>query len=392
MRHQLRPLLLFLCLAWLAACSRAEQASLRSPGTLSAAAIAAPTSTPTTLSRYNAEIAAAQAAATRGDFEGAVAVLAPIYSFDRGNAALAELLATYYAGWGRAILSADPGRPGAARDALDALARAAMVAPPATEVAHRASVERAVVQSLLNGWAALAELRRLTEAGSPLAEREPAARQALNESARAADALPEFPGVREVRAASLVEAGRLQLALGQGVQQGANRERYLDQAAAWCDAASQLWPPDAPEGDAARSCLHELARSAAPSPEARPAPAPAAASSPRAGSFRAIPQRTFPPGPQTDERLSCIVGTVVRADGSPIAGAVGNVNNAAAFLHWTTDSVGRYSACGLGWSNWAVVLDYIPDTPGLSRQVAIGGVWLDGTEQQQAIIVFKEQR
>jgi hypothetical protein len=390
-----KVLSLVVCLQLLAACSQGTVQPARlavatiTPVRLAPAA-SAPTSTPVVSVRFGAEVEAARAAAAAGDFERAVGILAPIASANRDSAALAGLLAGHYIGWGRAILGAEPQQAGAARAAFDAFVRAAEVAPAGSEVARRAAVERDVAQALLDTWAALDELLRLAGAAAPPAERERAAQRALDESARAADTLPELPGVREARAAALVGAARLQQALGLAQQGRAERERRLALAAEWCGGAASLWPADAPQGEAARGCLAELRRQAAPPPTPRPTGGAQPAA--RGRVFGAIPQRAFPPGPHTEQRLSCVAGAVVRADGSPVAGAVGNVNNAAAFLSWTTDGEGRYSVCGLGWSNWAVVLDYIPDRPGLARQSSIGGVWLDGTAEQQALIVFKQQR
>lgn len=350
-----------------------------------------PTSTPSVVSRYSDQIQAAQAAAADGEFEQALNMLGPIYAENRNNPEIAALLADLYAARGRSLIAAAPGKASAIRDGLDAYVRAVAIAPAQTDIGRRVATERDVTQALLNTWAALDELRRMSELGAPVVEREAAAQRALAESAFAAATLADFPGVREARTAALVAAGRLQQALAQTQQSRPDRERALAQAREWCGLAASLWPADAAEGAAARDCLAETQRLATSQPTIQPTTT-AAAPNPSSGRiFRAIPQRTYPPGAQTDQQQSCISGTVVRSNGTPISGAVGNVNNAAVFFNWTTNREGRFSVCGLGWSNWAVVLDYIPDRPGLSQQVSIAGIWLDGTPQQQAIVVFRER-
>lgn len=398
MYRQLRIVISAACLSMISACAPIGSAQQSPPivtitpadGALPISApTRVPTSTPSVISRYSEAIEAAQAAAATGDYEQATAILAPIHSENRDNTTVAALLADLYIQWGRVLLTADPTTPGAARDALDKYIWASRLAPPAGELATQVETERAVVEAILATWTAVLELNRLAaEEGAP-AEREISIEEALTQSARAGEALPDFPGVREARTAALVEAARAQEALARSTPDASVRTQALAQATEWCAAAADLWPADALPGEPARNCLRELR-----SLVREPARAPTAARAQSAGDgiFVAIPQRAFSPGTLTEEQSSCISGMVVRADGAPIAGAVGNVNNASTFLNWTTNGEGRYNVCGLGWSNWAVVLDYIPGQPGLSRQVSIGGVWLDGTASQQAIIVFREQR
>lgn len=400
MQYRLSIALVLGCLLGLTGCAASEASPPPFIPTITPASSATPvsepttvpTSTPSAISRYGDEIQAAQSAAAQGAFEQALDILGPIYAENRDSPEIAALLADLYASLGRSLIAEAPGEASAVRDGLDAYVRASAIAPEDTDIGRRVATEREVTQALLNTWAALDELLRLGESDVSAVEREPVAQRALAESALAVDTLSDFPGVREARTAALVEAGRLQQALAQAQQSRADRERALAQASEWCGLAADLWPTEAAEGAAARTCLAETRRLAAPPPTTRPATAAATGSNtPRSRTFQAIPQRTYQPGTQTAERRSCITGTVVRANGSPVAGAVGNVNNASAFVNWTTNGAGQFSVCGLGWSNWAVVLDYIPDQPGLSQQSFIGGVWLDGTAQQQAIIVFRER-
>lgn len=370
-----------------------------SAATLTTAPPTGPTSTPTITNRYADDIEAAQAAADQGDYERAITILAPIYGMHRDDETVAAMLAGFYRNWGRQVISADPAEPGIIRDALDLYIRASVVAPLTGEGRNQFDQEQGVVELLLETWATIEQLRRLTSAGGSAEEQAAAIESALTASAKANESLPTLPGVREARTAALVEAAGFQMRVAKDASNREARTTALRQARELCTSAVDLWPADAPQSELARACLRDV-RVAIQLNEPTPTPSDntarsggSAASNPGSGRvFISIPQRTFPPGPFTEERNSCISGTVVSADGKPIAGAVGNVNNAAAFLNWTTDASGRYSVCGLGWSNWAVVLDYVPGEPGLSRQVAIGGVWLDGTSQQQAIIVFRERR
>ncbi len=357
---------------------------------------AGPTSTPSVTNRYADAIEEAEAAAAQGDYERAITILAPIYSTYRDNETIATLLAKFYHSWGRQTISANPTDPSTIRDALDLYIRARVVAPSTDEGTGQPDQEEMVVELLLETWTAIEQVRRLSSTAASAEEQAAAAELALTASAKANEALSEFPGVREAYTAALVEAARLQINLAKDTS---NREASvvaLRRASELCTTAVDLWPANAPESEPARACLRDQ-RVAARLNEPTPSPATARSGSPGANNassgrvFVSIPQRTFPPGPHTEERDSCISGTVVSADGTPVAGAVGNVNNAVAFLSWTSDASGRYSVCGLGWSNWAVVLDYVPGQPGLSRQVALGGIWLDGTSQQQAIVVFRER-
>jgi PPM family protein phosphatase len=96
---------------------------------------------------------------------------------------------------------------------------------------------------------------------------------------------------------------------------------------------------------------------------------------------------------QSDQRQSCVSGRVVDRHNSGIANAVLYVNNggpSATNLFFETNSKGNYFYCGLGASSWSVVLTYIPGEPRLDSE-AIGAIYLNGTQEQQAIVNFQER-
>ena len=81
---------------------------------------------------------------------------------------------------------------------------------------------------------------------------------------------------------------------------------------------------------------------------------------------------------------------MILANGTPVAAAVGNVNNGGSSIEWVSDGGGNFGVCGLGWSNWSAVLYYIPASYGeISGAVAIPGLWLNGSGDQRAVVVFK---
>lgn len=133
----------------------------------------------------------------------------------------------------------------------------------------------------------------------------------------------------------------------------------------------------------------------APTPVPTPTPRPPRNPNPSpAGGYRASIGRNYPEvqGKSSGAYQSCITGRVVRKNGAGVGGAVGNVNNGSARITWTTNAAGEFAACGLGYSNWAVVLDYVPPGSGsLTGQVVVSGVWVNGNADQIATVLFQER-
>lgn len=119
-----------------------------------------------------------------------------------------------------------------------------------------------------------------------------------------------------------------------------------------------------------------------PSPTRRPQPA--------ARRFRASVGASFPGTGKSGSFNSCIRGRVVDRNGRGVAAAVGAVNNGQISFDWTTDSNGVYNRCGLGPSNWASVLFFVPGQPPLGNQPNMT-VYVNGDPAQQAIVNFQEQ-
>lgn len=128
------------------------------------------------------------------------------------------------------------------------------------------------------------------------------------------------------------------------------------------------------------------------SPEASPEtpPVPTISLAPTR-SFRAQLVQTFPDTGSSGLGQSCVIGLVRDRNGNGISGAVVYVNNGAYTSPETpTDQNGGYKICDLGYSEWSVVLTYIPGPVALTRQ-AVGRTFLNGSPDQRAIIDFVER-
>lgn len=139
---------------------------------------------------------------------------------------------------------------------------------------------------------------------------------------------------------------------------------------------------------------------ATPKPSPMPTPTPITRPTPRPNNpappvgYRGSIGRNYPEvqGKPSNNNQSCITGRVTRRNGAGVAAAVGNINNGGVPISWTANAAGEFSKCGLGYSNWAVVLDYIPPAAGgLPGQVVISGVWVNGNSDQDATVSFQER-
>lgn len=108
-------------------------------------------------------------------------------------------------------------------------------------------------------------------------------------------------------------------------------------------------------------------------------------------SFRTQLVQTFPDTGSSGLGQSCVSGRVRDRSDAGISEAVVYVNNGVYTSPSTpTDQSGRYEICGLGYSEWSVVLTYIPGPLELTRQ-AVGRTFLNGSPDQRAIIDFVER-
>lgn len=124
-----------------------------------------------------------------------------------------------------------------------------------------------------------------------------------------------------------------------------------------------------------------------------PKAVPTATQTPSAPSYEGSIARHFPNTANSGDNRSCINGNVKRRNGARVSGATIKIllNGSVKQIQYTNGS-GDYSACGLGYSQWSVVLDSIPaNAGGLASSVTVLGVWLNGSPQQLAGVNFRER-
>jgi hypothetical protein len=101
--------------------------------------------------------------------------------------------------------------------------------------------------------------------------------------------------------------------------------------------------------------------------------------------------RSFPGSGQSGRRDSCLAGRVVNRRNVGIANALLYANNGATnTARFATNRNGDFYYCGLGDSNWSVVLTYIPGQARLARQV-VAVVYVNGSREHEAVIHFRER-
>ncbi len=398
-----RLTVLGLLLAVLAGCGTATEST--------ATIVLKPTVTPFPVSQPTATVAAAdsgealraetieagQQALAANDYALAIEQLSLAYAANRSDQSVGLLLAQAYHGQGMGQLETKR-TIDSLRAAFDSFNSGLEIVPETDAFYTTLAADQQATQAALEAQLAL---DRYTAAE----ESEPAARQREAEAAFAALELvlelrPDFPQLAPLQSSILVALSRTRELASRDLS-GDERKQLLLEAKDLCSQASALWPADAAEASPARECLERVeARlnppkatavpTKKPEPTARPNPNPNSnpgTSDPRLA-FGGYIQTGYPQGPDLHQFSSCINGRVVRADGSAVAAASGNVNNGGASVNWTTNSDGVFSACGLGYSNWGVTLYYVPG-PGLRSEAVIYGVWLDGSPGQQAFVVFK---
>jgi hypothetical protein len=91
----------------------------------------------------------------------------------------------------------------------------------------------------------------------------------------------------------------------------------------------------------------------------------------------------------SDQYGSCVQGQVIVKSGSP-HGAIISINNGDVTYERTSGGGGYYQFCGLGASNWTVVLYWVPGDAELASQ-PYATVYVNGAPGETAVINFVEQ-
>ena len=329
------------------------------------------------------------------DYPLAIDHLIQAYAADRSDQSVGLLLAQAYQSHGLTLLDSKNRTVDVLRAAFDAFNNGLEVIPETDSFYATLTADQKATQAALEAQLALDRYAAVEEADLEGRQRESEAAFAALEII--IELRPRFPQLNPLRSNILLALSRTR-ELASRDAGGEERKRLLLEAKDLCTQASELWPADAEEALPARECLARVearlnppkataAPTNKPAPTARPNSNPPPASDPRLA-FSGYIQTGYPQGANSNQFSSCISGRVLRADGSGIAAASGNVNNGAATVNWTTNGDGLFSVCGLGFSNWGVTLYFVPD-PGLRSEAVIYGVWLDGSAGQQAFVVFK---
>lgn len=359
------------------------------PLAASQATATAPASDPEAARRAE-NIAAGESAFAARDYLMAIDYLRPAYDADRSDGRVGLLLAQAYHGHGQSLLESENRSADTLRAAFDAFTTGLETVPPSDAFAGTLTSDQQATQSVLEAQLALERYAASADDGLEARQREAEAAFAALE--RAIEQRPEFPQLTPLRSEILVALGRVRELASREVG-GDERKGLLLEAKERCAQARDLWPEDAEEAAPARECLGRVeARLNPPKATAVPTRKPEANPNPATGdsrlSFGGAIQTGYPRGANSNQFSSCVNGRVVRADGSPVAAASGNVNNGVSTVNWTTNGDGYFSVCGLGFSNWGAVLYFIPG-PGLRGEAVVNGIWVDGTPGQQAFVVFR---
>lgn len=111
--------------------------------------------------------------------------------------------------------------------------------------------------------------------------------------------------------------------------------------------------------------------------------------------FSAQLVRSYPSGPNSGQRSSCVQGRVIDRNGAGVAAASLYVDNGSVNLSFAvTNPNGEFRLCGLGFSQWSLVLTFVPKI-GAEQQNALAQQYVqtffvDGSPGQIAIINFVE--
>lgn len=112
--------------------------------------------------------------------------------------------------------------------------------------------------------------------------------------------------------------------------------------------------------------------------------------------FRAELVRTYPGSPDSSEHASCIEGRVTYSNGAGVGAAVIYANNGSSNTpSIVSNANGEYRFCGLGYSNWSLVLSFVPrrgnlQENALQRQV-VQTFFVNGSSSQTVVINFRER-
>ena len=330
------------------------------------------------------------------DYALAIEQLSLAYAANRSDQSVGILLAQAYQAQGMDLLENKARTIDSLRAAFDSFNSGLEIVPETDAFYTTLAADQKATQAVLEAQLALDRYAATEE--SALADRQREAEAAFAALEIVLELRPDFPQLAPLQSSILVALSRTRELASRDLS-GDERKLLLLEAKELCTQASALWPADAAESSPARECLERVeARlnppkatavpTKKPEPTARPNPNPNPGTSDPRLAFGGYIQTGYPQGPDSHQFSSCINGRVVRADGSGVAAASGNVNNGGAAVNWTTNGDGVFSACGLGYSNWGVTLYYVPG-PGLRSEGVIYGVWLDGSPGQQAFVVFK---
>jgi hypothetical protein len=131
---------------------------------------------------------------------------------------------------------------------------------------------------------------------------------------------------------------------------------------------------------------------APPAPPPAPAPRPPRPPRPRPaapGELYTVAQRKSFDGSGNSGSFASCVDVQVLGAGGPVAGAVIGVNNGEHSYQSQTDAGGYAGRCGLGPSNWSVVLFWTPAEGSIVG--ATTTVYLNGAPEQRAAVVFQRR-
>lgn len=99
--------------------------------------------------------------------------------------------------------------------------------------------------------------------------------------------------------------------------------------------------------------------------------------------------QTYAVSDGSGQRSSCVQGQVI-GRGVGIAGAVVGLNNGVYFSQTTTNTSGEFQFCGLGRSDWSLVLFYVPSRLGNLQRQPVQTFFVNGDSEQIVRINFIE--
>lgn len=146
--------------------------------------------------------------------------------------------------------------------------------------------------------------------------------------------------------------------------------------------------PDAGEAAVAPAVSSPAATAAPPTapPSAVAAPARRQAPAAPAPSYAVATRKSFEGSGNSGQFASCI-DVQILGRGGPVAGAVIGINNGDLSYQDQTDQSGYSGRCGLGASNWSVVIFWTP--AGGQAHGSATTVYVSGAPEQRAAVVFQ---